>query len=401
MTSQGPRETRLESLDVLRGVAVLGIFAMNVQAFAQIPSAYDNPTVGAVFGEVDSLAWRLGMVIFAEKFMVLFTGLFGASLLVMLGDTRDASADERHHRRMAWLAVIGACHALVIWYGDVLFLYAVAGVLVHSARTWSPRRLLIVGAGLILLTAAFMAAVQLYRFDEGADYQDALAYWSPPPEEAEHLRALYGSPWHARFVESADHTLLMQFSLVTAYLPRTAGVMMLGMALWKVGFLHARLPGVVYALVALLIAPSAWIADLGARGMLASNFEFLASAAWRLLINLGSVPQALGYAALVMLVVKTPMLEVVRGPFAAAGRMALSNYLGCSMVGFLIFFGPPGAGLIGSMGRAEQFQVVLLVWAAMLIISPLWLRFYRFGPMEWVLRSLAYARAQPLRRRSQ
>ena len=308
--------------------------------------------------------------------------------------------EERHHRRMAWLAAIGALHALAIWYGDVLFLYAVAGVLVHSARTWSPGRLILVGAGLILLTASFMAAVQLYRFDEGAGYQDALAYWSPPPEEAEHLRALYRSPWHVRFVESADHALLLQFSMVTAYLPRTAGVMMMGMALWKAGFLHARLPAVVYALLALLIVPSMWVADLAARGMLASDFDFLASAAWRLLINLGSLPQAFGSAALVMLAVKTPLLSVVRAPFAAAGRMALSNYLGCSLVGAFIFFGPPGAGLIGSMGRAEQFRLVLLVWAAMLLISPLWLRFYRFGPMEWALRSLTYQRAQPLRWRS-
>jgi uncharacterized protein len=109
-----------------------------------------------------------------------------------------------------------------------------------------------------------------------------------------------------------------------------------------------------------------------------------------------SLPHAFGYAALVMALCKLPFLALLRAPFAAAGRMALSNYLACSIIGALLYYGPPGLGLIGKVNYTQMAVTVAVVWLAILVWSPLWLALFRFGPFEWLWRSLTYWRLQPL-----
>ncbi|MCG8442813.1 MAG: DUF418 domain-containing protein, partial [Caulobacterales bacterium] len=287
---------------------------------------------------------------------------------------------------------------LLFTHGDILMLYALAGLIAAEARRWRPVTLCLAAGALIAVSAGWIAVgLQLADAKGGVD-PEALARWRPADAEIARLEAMYRGPWLARIAQTVDFVVEAQMSQALVYLPRTLGVMLLGMALWKTGFLRARRPVWTYAVVALLAPLGLWASDRAAAGRLASDFALEEAAQWRLTLYAASLPQALGYAALVMLAVKTPLLRPARAPFAAAGRMALTNYLGCSLAAALIFYGPPGAGRMGELGHAAQAPIVALFWAVMLAGSTVWLAAFRHGPAEWAWRSLTYQERQPMRR---
>ena len=133
---------RIDSLDVLRGVAVLGILVLNVQAFAMPWAAYFNPTAYGDLEGANLFVWVAGRMLADQKFMTIFSMLFGASIVLMT-ERAEACGDARrlHYRRMGWLLVIGLLHAHLLWSGDILFLYAVCGMLVYPLRRQPPGRL--------------------------------------------------------------------------------------------------------------------------------------------------------------------------------------------------------------------------------------------------------------------
>ena len=147
--------TRIDAIDVLRGVALLGILLMNVQSFAMPQAAYFNPTAYGDLEGADLYVWVAGRMLADQKFMTIFSMLFGAGIVLMAGRA-EARGDARrvHYRRMGWLLVIGLLHAHLLWPGDVLFLYAVCGMLVYPLRWQPPGRLLALGAGLLAVSWA-------------------------------------------------------------------------------------------------------------------------------------------------------------------------------------------------------------------------------------------------------
>jgi len=177
------------------------------------------------------------------------------------------------------------------------------------------------------------------------------------------------------------------------------GMMLIGMGLLQVGFLSGQLPYRVYA----------WTAAIGygiglPMGALSAweawwhGFESLALFRWMILpYDLQRLTLGLGHAAVVMMIVKAGALKWITRPLAAVGQTALSNYLGTSVICTLIFNGY-GLGLFGKLAFCQLFYVVAAVWAVNLIVSPLWLKYFRFGPVEWVWRSLTYWKMQPMRR---
>ena len=388
---------------MLRGVAVLGIYMVNVQAFAMTNHGYANPTLEADFGAAGRAVWLFVDTFFRMKFIVIFTALFGAGLVLTLGPDAAGGTTEktaRHGRRMAWLLVIGLIHAYGFWYGDILVPYAIAGLIVAGARDWPLRRLVVTGVGLVLLTSVMFLAAQLSVAGLPPDaYAEAVAgQWAPPPEAIGARQELFRAPWHERFIPLAGLAVEYEVGQLVFYMPRFLGVMMLGMALLRSGFFHGRWP-VTHLLAAAALAPLGALASwLGARMQMAADFELVAMAWPQALMMLVAAPQALGYAAVVMLACRPAALAIVRAPFAAAGRMALSVYLGCTLASWLIFYGPPGLGRIGALSRSEQAETVFLVWLVALIAAPAWLAVFRFGPLEWAWRSLTYRRLQPMRR---
>ena len=394
---------RIDSIDVLRGFALLGILVMNVQLFAMPEAAYYNPTAYGDLEGANLYVWLGGRLLADQKFMTIFSMLFGAGIVLMT--TRTEARGETcpvHYRRMGWLALIGLLHAHLLWAGDILFLYAVCGMLVYPFRGLSPGRLLVVGTATVAVASAIFAGLQasLPSWPEEALTEVTLGAWQPTRAIVDDALATFRSGW----LEQLPARSAMAFGFETFMLViwggwRAGGLMLIGMALFKLDVFSAGRSRRFYgALVAAALVAGIPVEAYG----VALDFEFGWALDWSLLQGRQfnywpSIAVGLGYVGLVMLACRSTALRRVTRPFAAVGQTALSNYLLQTVICTTIFYGH-GLGLYGSVDRVGQLGVVLGVWAVQLIASPLWLRRYRFGPAEWVWRSLTYGTRPPLRR---
>ena len=403
--ARGPvvEDARIDSIDVLRGFALLGILVMNIQLFAMPEAAYYNPTAYGDLEGANLYVWLGGRLLADQKFMTIFSMLFGAGIVLMTSRAEARCATGRvHYRRMGWLAVIGLLHAHLLWAGDILFLYAVCGMLVYPCRGMSPGRLLVLGTATVAVASAIFAGLQasLPSWSEEALAEVTVGAWQPTRAIVDEALATYRGGW----LEQLPTRSAMAFGFETFMLViwggwRAGGLMLIGMALYKLDVFSAGCSRRFYgALIAAALVAGIPVEAYG----VALDFELGWALDWSLLQGRQfnywpSIAVGLGYVGLVMLACKTAALRGVARPFAAVGRTALSNYLLQTVICTTIFYGH-GLGLYGSVDRTGQLAIVLGVWTVQLIASPLWLRRYRFGPAEWVWRSLTYGKRPPFRR---
>jgi len=387
---------RFESLDVLRGVAILGILMMNVQAFLMAPNAYVYPPAHMDITGANLTVWFIAHVFFEQKFITIFSALFGAGMVLMVGE-EEAVSRKLHFSRMSWLLVFGLIHLFVFWFGDILTAYAIGGFIIVFFRRMSPTKLII--WGLVWVTIAgvlfvgLLASFALIPEEAGMTPVDlGMAY--SDERLAEIVAAFQGGFLQSRGENAINAAGSLGF--LVFFGGRIIGVMFLGMALFKLGFLTAKWSVLSY-LISLVIGlgiglPLAWF---GASHAVASGFDL-----GQLWVHVGanyiaSLFVAFGYASAVMLICKAPWMKILRYPFAAAGRMAFTNYLSQTFIMVFIAVGGIGLGLFGELERVEQVQLVLAVWVFQLLFSMLWLQIFRFGPLEWLWRSLSYGKVQP------
>ena len=396
-------DARIDSIDVLRGFALLGILIMNIQLFAMPEAAYYNPTA---YGDLDGAnlyVWLGGRLLADQKFMTIFSMLFGAGIVLMTSRA-EARGETRHvhYRRMGWLAIIGLAHAHLLWAGDILFLYAVCGMLVYPFRGMSPGRLLVLGTATVAVASAIFAGLQasVPYWSEEALAEVTVGAWQPTRAIIDDAVATYRGGWLEQLpARSATALGFETFLLVIWGGWRAGGLMLIGMALHKLDVFSARRSRRFYgALIAAALVAGIPVEAYG----VALDFEFGWALDWSLLQGRQfnywpSIAVALGYVGLVMLACRTDLLRRASRPLAAVGRTALSNYLLQTVICTTIFYGH-GLGLYGSVDRVGQLAIVLGVWAVQLTASPLWLRRYRFGPAEWMWRSLTYGERPPFRR---
>lgn len=405
---------RIVTLDIVRGVAVMGILAMNIVAFAWPFPVYVNPAAGAGAQGADLASWLFAFLVFDSKMRGLFSMLFGASTLLVIRQAVAAgrSGAGSHYARMAVLGVFGLAHFYLVWFGDILFLYAVAGMVLYLMRNLSVTKCIALGSSFLLVSVFFLGLLG----------GSAMMASNPnlPPETAASLAearneventsgansplvasetALYRSDYetivHERFVVKRWEP----FAAAVFFLFETLGLMLIGMALFKSGFVTGEWEPRRYrrwALVTAIIAfpPLAGLASWQINSGFDGPRVFLASMAL-------SVPfdtlLAIGWAALIVLWAKSGPIEGMRARVAATGRMAFTNYLTTSIVMTTIFYGY-GLSLFAEVDRAALWLFVIGMWAAMLMWSKPWLDRYRYGPFEWLWRSLSRGRLQPLRR---
>lgn len=395
---------RIVSLDVLRGVAVLGILIMNVQSFAMPAAAYFNPTAFGDLDGADYWVWALSHLFADQKFMTIFSMLFGAGI-VLFSDRVEARGGRPlwlHYRRAFWLLVIGLGHAYLIWSGDILVAYAICSFVAYWFRRRSPRML--VAAGLLAFTvpAAFVAfgGASMEHWPP-ATRQMLQSDWRPSEQEvAAEIQGYQGSWLEQQALRTQQSLEMHMFALPFWALWRAGGLMLAGMALYKWGVLSAKRSQRFYAALAVVgVGVGGPIVVYGVIQNQAHAWEFLYSRYgmgfqynyW------GSPLISLAYVALVMLFVQWGGLERLQRALAAVGRTALTNYLAQSVITTFVFYGF-GLGLFGELSRADQLAIVFAVWVAQIVVSPLWLQRFRFGPAEWLWRSLTYWRLQPLTR---
>jgi uncharacterized protein len=396
MTDLGPvQETsRIKTLDVVRGFALLGILAVNAAYFAAPMQAVQNPLQAPLAIVPSTLwSWFVTHVFFEFKMITLFSMLFGASIFMVGGERNDKARGAVLHRRLAWMALFGAIHGALIWYGDILLTYALTGFVVMFARSWRPVTLFAVGIFLFAVSVAIFSALGLALQHAGPE---ALAQmrrdvWAPSADDLERMIAAYQASAISATRANFDHWLAY-IGYIPMFMLRTAGVMMIGMGLFKTGFFSGAASNRVYLSAALvgtaalaIISWQAWINWL-------LRFDFLhMMVAGNFANSVFSPLISLMYASLCILLVKAGALRLLTDPLAAAGRMAFTNYIAQSLIMTTICYGGRGFGLWGELDRPQLWAIVLAIWALQLIWSPVWLRRFEMGPLEWLWRRLSYA----------
>ena len=411
MTAATEAGQRIVTLDIVRGVAVMGILAMNIVAFAMPPAAYVNPLAYGADRAVDLAAYAFNFVFIDGKMRGLFSFLFGASMLlvIQLAARSGESPWSVTYRRQLWLLLFGMIHYYLIWFGDILIGYALIGMLAWFFRNHPPSKLVAWGIGLVTMQFMAMAGIAAFAQSLAADLATnptpaKFAAWNeltrdaaiPTAEQLKATMALYLGPWSGIVEYQTTEKLWMPVVFTFLFGWETLGYMLFGMAALKSGFLTGGWDDRGYRRAALITFGIAvpGFAFLAYR-IFAEGFSPEALFTWSFA---GSTPfrpvMVVGYAALIILVSRGGGWLVDR--IAATGRAAFSNYLGTSLVMTAIFYGW-GLGLFGALTRAELWLVVIAAWVVMLAWSKPWLDRYRYGPLEWLWRSLARWALQPMR----
>lgn len=400
------------SLDAMRGFAVMGILAMNIVAFAMPFWAYVTPLAYGGETVAERGAWLVSYVLLDGKMRGFFSLLFGASMILIIesADAKGESAAKVHYSRMVWLALFGLAHYYLIWFGDILFLYAVAGSLAFSFRKWEPRRLIkwaliIFGIHLLLFGLQFVGlqVMQFFATQPGASadlvnqYKEIMASPDFDFDTARQL-ALHRGDYAGIVAEKIDNWSDPFFGLLQT-IGETLPLMMIGMALKKNGFMTGEWDRAAYARLARKTIMPGLILSILVGGMVVmTNYEKITSiAAFFIWSAIPRTMLTIGYAAALMLLIGKYAGSGFIARVAAAGQAAFTNYLGTSLLMTTIFYGY-GFGLFGYVGRIELWAFVIGAWVVMLLWSKPWLARFRYGPLEWLWRSLARMKVQPLRR---
>ena len=392
---------RIQSLDILRGFAILGILIMNIQSFSMIGAAYMNPTAFGDLTGINKIVWILSHILADTKFMTIFTILFGAGIVLFTErvESKGFKPAGYHYRRAFWLLVIGLVHAYLFWYGDILVNYAVCALLAYLFRKQSPKKLFIIGSVFFivpfLLYLFFGWSMQFWPEEA---IQGQMMWWKPGPDTiSREMTALTGSFFEQMSFRMPQAIMIQTFVFLISMGWRNLGVMLFGMALYKLGVLSAQRTDRFYVVtLAMGFIIGFPLIIYGVIRNFAEDWALSYAMFYGSQFNYwGSLFVAMGYISIFMLAAKSKLLTKLAKPLAAVGRTAFSNYLGQTIICTTLFYGH-GFALFGQVERKGQILLIFAIWVLQLIISPLWLRYFRFGPAEWLWRSLTYKKAQPL-----
>jgi uncharacterized protein len=408
---------RIESLDVLRGFALLGILLVNIVAFGLVSSAFLDPGIYLTpIGGIDYIVWAFVELSSEGAMRALFSILFGAGVVLFVtGST--AKSGWLHYRRNFWLLVFGLINVYIfLWPGDILVTYALSGFVLWFVRNWKARSLLILATFLILVGSlqnfAMKSSLEIARdaaeemkisISKGEELSEETAEWAQGwmdyeddnqaeidniPNELKKRTSSYASAYEYNLKKANEmiYFVLPFFLFLDALM-----MMVIGMALFKLGILDGGREIKFYIrmmCISFLIGIS--INAYEVLHITNSNMDILETNPYfRFTYHFGRLSMGLGYLSLIILLIKIEKLESLRFRLACVGRMALTNYLMHSVIALFIFSGA-GLGLLGKFSWSQLYLFVLLIWVLQLYISPLWLKYFYFGPVEWLWRLLTY-----------
>lgn len=390
---------RVGAIDILRGLALFGILAANIRGFSGPPITYFSPH-RLWPGWYDRLAQSFIDAFVQGKFITIFAFLFGVGFAVQFDRAvaRGAKFGWTWVRREFVLLLFGLTHGLLIWFGDILLDYAIAGVALLLFRKRRNKTLAIWAVACLLImpllaTSAFVAT----RF--GVKIPNR----TPPAAEVTKAVEVYGN---GSWLDVQSYRMKDAVRYNWAFFPvlfwNILGLFLLGMLAWRKGFFRPSpesLPR--YRTVmkwSLLVGVTGNVAMVVIMKMLGPNPMPTTWLGFSLVpMRTIAVPAlSLGYMCLVIVLCHDPVWRARIERFGAVGRTALSNYLLQSILGTLIFYGY-GLGFFG-VGPALLLPLTVVIFAAQLYASAWWLQRYRFGPVEWLWRKLTYKGALPMRR---
>ncbi len=417
-------QQRIQNIDFLRGCAVLGILAMNIAGFAFYPAVYSDPTIQGGAQGINLYTFLAAAILFDGKMRGLFTLLFGAGICLLSGraEQRGASSEiaDIYYRRTLWLLLLGVAHAFLLWWGEVLYPYAVCGLMLFAFRRISPKGLLILAS---ILCALLIAGASYEAYDSGqqlekynaasklkksgarlteeqegdiAKWEETLKFLKPNAAALKKNHDLNTGG----FVKNikARMEMLGYFHHAPLYSPMLWDfliMMFAGMALLKTGVLTGqRSPAFYAAMAAAGLAIGIPLHLLQLRIILTGWFSVVSQSWAATAYEPARIAMTFAYVALGMLLLKSGALQGLTRALAATGQMALTNYVMQSVFCTLVF---NVLGWHGRLQRHQVYYVVAAIWLVEIVWSPLWLRYFRFGPLEWAWRSLTYWTRQPFR----
>lgn len=395
---------RIDVIDALRGFALLGILVMNIQIFSMPEQAYLNPlvfgTTDASLSGSDGWVYIITHLLADQKFLTIFSLLFGVSMALM-AESRPHNATRYIMRRNFFLLLIGLGHAYLIWSGDILVTYALCGFAVVWLRNLSALKLFVAGLILFLIPIVMnLLDAALLPYWTIQDYAELTAIWQPGAVEiSAQIEDMRGS-WLQQMEYRISSALGMQtvvFLSETAW--RVSGLMLWGMALYKVKFFQSAVLTWRHGLLLFVVFLTGLsIVAFGIQQNIQNHWQAHYSLLVGHLYNyVGSVFVSATYIGMFVWLSRKKNLSAIMSVFQTIGRTALSNYLFQSLVCTLIFYGH-GLGLFASLDRFQVMLLLPFVWIAQIILSGLWLSHYRNGPVEWAWRSAVQGKILPIAR---
>tara|TARA_B100000614_G_scaffold107683_1_gene96862 strand:- start:213 stop:1388 length:1176 start_codon:yes stop_codon:yes gene_type:complete len=383
---------RIHSIDLLRGFAILGILIMNITNFSQVNIAYMNPTIGAGLEGYNQYFHAFNYIFADTRFMSIFSILFGAGVFLFSrnAEIKGKQAGVLHFKRMFWLLLFGFVHAYFIWSGDILVAYAICGCFIFFLRKKSIRTLLVMSTLLFIIPLTFN--LMTYYGMTSDELESTFAFFHPNPEQiATEIKTMQGSFNEQMTIRLKNAIEFQTFVFLIETFWRTTAMMLLGMILFRKGILSADKSILYYKKMVLVgFVPGLILSIIGLNQ--AYDFEWSGTYVMNIGTNYKLISgffMAIGYIGLVMWFFKKGIFKNLQRRLQATGRMAFTNYIGMSLICTLIFNGH-GLGFFGTFDRLQQFLVVISVWVLILILSPLVLKKYKFGPLEWMWRKLTY-----------
>ncbi|MFT6268762.1 MAG: hypothetical protein ACJAVV_001577 [Alphaproteobacteria bacterium] len=401
---------RLQNIDILRGIALLGLPTMNMVVFAMPFAAYLNPSAMPNASWLDHTVFSVFYIFADQKFMGLFTLLFGASL-VLLSDKITAKGKKpavTHYIKTFWLLVFGFLHAWFLWEGDVLMLYAVAALLLYPLKKLALPILLTISVLLLSTSIYFTHHNDISKQTLGIEVrQEFEAIYSPSKtqikEQSTRLLGDYESAMSStreQFSTDSETNTAAEIALeqlAISGLLKVFGMMCLGIVLYRLGIIQGQKSDMFYKRLAcwgiafgsvLTCANLAW--NYVQHWQIDSYFRY-----GMIFKDIGAVFITLGYVGLINLLINQKRYLVVKAKIGFVGQMALTNYIMQSLICGLIFYGY-GLGWHGSLSRIELLPIVAGIWMFQIGLSYVWLTYFTQGPLEWIWRCLTYFKFLPI-----
>lgn len=425
------QQERIVIIDSLRGIALLGILMMNMPYFAMPYPAPDNLTLLNETGTINQQVWY-GVNWFLEGSQrAIFSLLFGAGIILFITRlekrVEGMMTAEYFIRRQLWLLFFGLVNAFVLlWPGDILFQYAICGIIIFVFRRLSVKALLI-AAGICLVLMTTRENVDLYRQHQKISKGEAIAKMDTTKvklndaqkdelgamtgfkekagkegqekEMKKNLREVRG-PYAAVYENLSNASAKSEFYYTYYGLWDVLLFMFIGMAFYKQGILTGDAPAKIYwGLFIIGLGAGLVVSYFRLQPILLAKFNrftYTKSIAFEY-YELSRTLRSLGIFGLIMLLYKSGLFGWLFKLMKPVGQMAFTNYLMQSLVCAIYFYGF-GFGMHGTLQRYEIYFVVAAIWLLEIIWSHAWLRYFRFGPLEWVWRSLTYWKLQPMKK---
>ena len=418
---------RIAAIDTIRGISLYGILLMNIVGFGLYKGYFDPTNNGGATGW-NLNVWWMNMLFFEGTMRGMFSMLFGAGILLFTGrsiqNNPKNSVTDLFFRRLLWMILFGVIHCyLLLWDGEILYSYGIVGMFAFSFRHLKPKHLIIGAAFILMLLTAFSLKDYFKYKDSFSKSTEAKAKqakgekiskeqtasiekWDgivkdekiKPEQLKEEMTARSKGYWSI-----VMHKLPLNQYMETGFLYfinfwDTLAMMLWGMAFFKLGILNAAKSNKFYWLMALIgYSIGITINYFETSNIVTSNFSIISFYENFLTYQFGRIPTTCGHIALIMLFVKSGFLPFLQKSLASVGQMAFTNYITHSIICNIIFLGY-GFSMYGKLQRYELYYIVISIWIFQLIVSPIWLKYFRFGPLEWFWRSLTYWKTQPFKR---